>query len=116
MQFRSRPYLSTTPVTTWKSAALAMLLSVAATPALAAAATPPDASAATTSFADGMTAPAPDTVEIRRLSERVGGLEQKVGQLDATEPQPAPTAAELKRAKGEDERQAEFQRQVWTMP
>jgi len=92
-----------------------MLLSLAATPALASNARP-DAAAATANFADGMTALDPDAAESRRLAERVVGLEQRVGQLGVAEAPPAPTAAELKRAKQEEERQAEFQHQVWTMP
>jgi hypothetical protein len=116
MRCHSRPYSSTTPeVTAWKAAALALLLSLTASPALASDATL-DAGPATTDLAGGMTALDQDPVDIRRLTERVVGLEQRVGQLGAADAPPAPTAAELKRAKEEAERQAEFQHQVWTMP
>ena len=104
MRCNPRPCLSTTPaVTNWKAAALAMLVSLAASPALASNATA-DASAATANLAGGTTALDQDAGDIRRLTERVA------------DPPPAPTAAELKRAKQEEERQAEFQHQVWTMP
>jgi hypothetical protein len=111
-----RPYLSTTPaVTKWKAAAVAMLVSLAASPALASDATV-DASAATANPASGTTALDQDADDIRRLTERVIGLEQSVKQIGVARPSPAPTAAELKRAKQEEEREAEFQHQVWTMP
>jgi len=116
MRCNSRPYLATfSERTNWKAAAFAMLLSLAAAPALASDARP-DATATTADFADGMTALDPDAAEIRRLSERVVGLEQQVGQLGVAAAPPAPTAAELNRAKQEAERQAEFQHEVWTMP
>lgn len=116
MRCNPRPYLSTTPaVTNWKAAALAILVSLAASPALASNATA-DASAATANLAGGTTALDQDAGDIRRLTERVVGLEQRVGQLGVADSPPAPTAAELKRAKQEEERQAEFQHQVWTMP
>lgn len=116
MRCKPRPYLSMTPaVTNWKAAALAMLVSLAASPALASDAAA-DASAATASPAGETTALDQDAGDIRRLTERVVGLEQRVEQLGVAGPSPAPTAAELKRAKQEEERQAEFQHQVWTMP
>jgi hypothetical protein len=116
MRCHSRPYLSTiSERTNWKAAAFALLLSLTATPALASNGRP-DASAAAANFAEGMTALDQDAAEVRRLTERVVGLEQTVGQLGVAEAPPAPTAAELKRAKQEAEQQAEFQHQVWTMP
>lgn len=116
MRCKPRPYLSTTPaVTHWKAAALAMLFSLAASPTLASDATV-DASTATANPASGTTALDQDAGDIRRLTERVIGLEHRVEQLGVAGPSPAPTAAELKRAKQEEERQAEFQHQVWTMP
>ena len=92
-----------------------MLLSLTARPALAADATL-TAGAATAHPAGGTTALDQEPVDIRRLTERVAGLEQRVGQLGAADAPPAPTAAELERANQEAKRQAEFQHQVWTMP
>jgi hypothetical protein len=96
----------------WKGAVLAMLFSLAGRPALAsngAAGT----SADTAHLVGVTTAPA---VDVRQLTERVVRLEEKVDQLGVAAPPPAPTAEELKRTTQEEERQAEFQRQVWTMP
>jgi hypothetical protein len=91
-----------------------MLFSLAASPALASDATV-DATD-TANPASGTTALDQDEGDIRQIIERVAGLEQRVKQLGVAGPSPAPTAAELKRAKQEEERQAEFQHQVWTMP
>ena len=116
MRCHSMPYLSTTlELTAWKAAALAILLSLTASSSLASDGTF-DAHAATAHPADGTTALDQDPVDIRRLTERVVGLEQRAGKLGAAVTPPAPTAAELKRAQQEAERQAEFQNQVWTMP
>jgi hypothetical protein len=116
MRCDSKPYLSTTlAMTPWKGAALAMLFSLAAGPALASNGTAA-ASAGAANLAGGTAALDQGAVDIRQLSERVVGLEQKVDQLGAAATPPAPTAAELKRTTQEEERQAEFQRQVWTMP
>jgi hypothetical protein len=116
MRCHSRPYSSTTAeVTVWKAAALAILLSLTVSPALASDATL-DAGAATAHLAGGTTALDQDPVDIRRLTEHVAVLEQRGGPLGAADAPPAPTAADLKRAKEEAERQAEFQTQVWTMP
>jgi hypothetical protein len=116
MRCNSRPHSSTTPkVTMWMSAALAMLLSLAASPALASNATS-DASATTANLAGGAIALDQDAVDIRRLTERVVGLETKVDQRGVVDPSLAAAAAELKRATQEEEREAEFQHQVWTMP
>jgi hypothetical protein len=51
-----------------------------------------------------------------RLSERVVGLEKKVDRLSMPDLRAAPTDAEPKRARLEQERQAEFLNQVWTGP
>jgi hypothetical protein len=92
-----------------------MLFSLAAGPALASSDTA-GVSAAAANLAGATAALDQGAVDIRQLSERVVGLEQKVDQLGAAATPPAPTAAELKRTTQEEERQAEFQRQVWTMP
>jgi hypothetical protein len=92
-----------------------MLFSLAAGPALASN-DAAGAGAATANLSGGTAALDQGTVDIRRLNERVLGLEQKVDQLKMAAPPPAPTAAELKRTTQEEERQAEFQRNVWTMP
>jgi hypothetical protein len=54
------------------------------------------------------------TVDIRRLTERVVKLERRLDERG--EEALAPTAAESKRTRQEEEQQAEFQKQVWTMP
>jgi hypothetical protein len=118
MQRNSRQYSSTDlGMTRWKAAALTVLFSLAAGPALASNGTAGDG-AATAGLASGTTALEQDgdAVDIRRLTERVVGLERRVDRLGVAAPAPAPTAAELKRARQEEERQAEFQKQVWTMP
>jgi hypothetical protein len=51
-----------------------------------------------------------------RLSERVVELEKKVDRLSMPDLRPGPTDAELKRARLEQERQAEFLNKVWTGP
>jgi hypothetical protein len=108
--------LSTTPkVIVWKPAALAVLLLLAASPALASNASS-DTSATTAHLTGGATALDQDAVDIKRLTERVVGLEQRVDQLQASGPSLAPTVEELNRATQEAERDAEFQHQVWTMP
>ena len=92
-----------------------MLFSLAGRPALAsngAAGT----SADTANLAGVTTAPDQGAVDVRQLTERVVGLEEKVDQLGVAASPLAPTAEELKRTTQEEERQAEFQRQVWTMP
>lgn len=93
----------------------AMLLSAAAGPALASN-DATGARAATTDLAAGTTALERDTVDVEQLTERVVGLERRVDQLGEPAPSPVSTAAELDRAKREEQQQAEFQRQVWTMP
>ncbi len=92
-----------------------MLLALTGGPALASTGAS-GARAATADLAAEATALERDSVDIRRLGERVVGLEQRVDQLGMAAPSTAPTAAELKRTKQEEERQAEFQKQVWTMP
>jgi hypothetical protein len=115
MRCNSKPYSMTPKVAVWKPAALAVLLSLAASPALASNATS-DASATTASLAGGAIALDQDAADIRRLTERVVGLEQRVDQLHVADPPLAPSAAERERAAQEEEREAEFQQQVWTMP
>jgi hypothetical protein len=114
MRCNSRPCSSTAAgLTSWKAAALAILFALVAGPALASNVTS-GVGAATADL--GTTALEQDAVAIRRLTERVAGLERRVGQLGVTAPSPAPSAAESKRASQEEERQSEFQQQVWTMP
>jgi len=108
-------WISCLEVTMWKTAILAILLSAAASPALASDATA-TAPAATTGVSAGTTALDEALVDIRRLTERVVKLEKRVDRLGVAEPPRAPTAAELKRAKLEQEQQAEFQNRVWSAP
>ncbi len=99
----------------WRATAVAMLLSLAAGPVQAS----NDASRARapgTDVAGGATALQRDPVDLRELDGRVVGLEQRIDRLGVAGPSPAPTTAELERTKQEAERQAEFQKQVWTMP
>jgi hypothetical protein len=95
------------------TAVLAILLSLAASPALASDATP-GASADAAGLSAGTTALDEGAVDIRRLTERVVELEKRVDQLG--DPPPAPTAAELKRAKLGRAQYAEFLNQVWSAP
>ena len=95
------------------TAVLAILLSLAASPAIASGATS-GASAATAGLSAGTTALDEGPMDIRRLTERVVELERRVDQLG--DPPPAPTAAELKRAKLEQAQYAEFLNQVWSAP
>ncbi len=99
----------------WKTAVLAIFLSLAASPALASDATS-GASAATAGLSAGTTALDEAPVGIGRLTERVVELEKRVDQLGVADPPPAPTAAELKRAKREQEQHAEFRNQAWSAP
>jgi hypothetical protein len=116
MRCNSKPYSSAAPgMTTWRAAALAILFSLLAGPALASNVTS-GVGVATADLANGTTALQQDAAAIRRLTERVAGLERRVDQLGVTAPSPAPSAAESKRASQEEERQSEFQQQVWTMP
>jgi hypothetical protein len=99
----------------WTTAVLATLLSLAASPALAADAAS-GASGATAGLSAEPTAPDEAPVGIRRLTERVVELEQRVDELGVAAPPPAPTAAERKRAKLEQEQHEEFLNQVWSAP
>jgi hypothetical protein len=99
----------------WKTVLLAILLSLAGSPALASEATS-DVSAATAGLSAGATALDEAPVGIRRLTERVVELEQRVDQLGVADRPPAPTAAELKRAKLEQEQHEEFLNKVWSAP
>jgi len=116
MRFTHKRHLSTGPEKRMnRTAVLALLLSLAASPALASDASS-DASVAAANFAAGTTSVDQDAADIRRITARIAQQEQSVGQLGVADPPPARTAAELKRAEQEEERQAEFQHQVWTMP
>ncbi len=99
----------------WETALLAILLSLAGSPALASDATS-DARAATAGLSAGTIAPEEAPVGIGQLTERAVDLEKRVDQLGVADPPPAPTATELKRAKLEQEQHEEFLRQVWSAP
>ncbi len=99
----------------WKTAVLATLLSLAASPALASDATSVARGAKADPYA-GTTALDEAPYSISQLTERVEELESRVDQLGVATRPPAPTAADLKRAQREREEHAEFVNQVWTMP
>jgi hypothetical protein len=101
MRFNPRPYFS-------KTTLLAMLLSLAASPALASDSTS-GASTAVADFSFGTTALDQAAVGIGRLTERVMNVEKKVEGLTP----PAPTAAELQHVQLEQEQHAGFVNQVW---
>ncbi len=97
----------------WKKAILLATLGLAATPALAADASS-QATAATAQLAPATLAL--DKAGIQKLTERVVALEKRMDQLGVPEPAPAPTQADLERAKLMEWQHQEFLNQVWNMP
>lgn len=100
-------------VTMWKRAVLVATVGLAALPAFAADASS-QATAATAHLAPATLAL--DKVGIQKLTERVVALEKRMDQIGVPEPAPAPTQAELERAKLMEEQHEEFLNQVWNMP
>ena len=97
----------------WKMAVLMASLGLTASPAFAAEATS-QATAATAKLAPATLAL--DKAGIQKLTERVVALEARMDQLHVPEPAPAPTQAELERAKLMEWQHQEFLNQVWNMP
>lgn len=92
----------------WKTAGLAMLLSLAASPALAS-----GDGAATADLPAGTAGLDQAAVSLVQLAERVAELEKRVDRFGVAHP---PPAAEPKRARLEEERQAELLKQIWSAP
>lgn len=92
----------------WKTSGLAILLSLAASPALASGDN--TASAELPAGTAGLDRAA---VSLVQLAERVADLEKRVDRFGVARP---PPAAEPKRARLEEERQAELLKQIWSAP
>lgn len=91
----------------WKTAGLAILLSLAASPALA------SGNGAATAGLPGTVGLDQAAVSLVQLAERVADLEKRVDRFGVARP---PPAAEPKRARLEEERQAELLKQIWSAP
>jgi hypothetical protein len=105
-------------VTTRKTATLAMLLTLAASPALAMAATAGGASDTPMATLSAGTAALGDAgFGIGRLAERVADLERKVDRLGVADAPPAASGPAPKREQEQEQEQhAEFLDHVWSAP